>query len=131
MTIYCPKCGNKLEENFKFCPDCGKNLKGKFTFCPECGKKMILSEGIAPTPDKSDVFKPKKRKLRISFPRLSLHIPKKTAIAIIAIVCIAAAAIVLYPLDGTVKSRGRTFALTVTNDFSSNAECYLLMVPTR
>ncbi|UCD14434.1 MAG: zinc ribbon domain-containing protein [Thermoplasmatales archaeon] len=126
MSIYCPKCGNKLEENFKFCPDCGKNLKGKFAFCPECGKKMILSEGIVPTPEKKEVFKAKKRKL----PKLSLHIPKKTVIAIVAIVCIVAVvgatAIVLYPFDtAVVKSGGRTFTITVENTFGSEAECYL------
>ncbi|MCW4030004.1 MAG: zinc-ribbon domain-containing protein [Candidatus Bathyarchaeota archaeon] len=25
---YCPKCGNKVEENMVFCPRCGASLKG-------------------------------------------------------------------------------------------------------
>ena len=138
MPIYCPKCGNKLEESFKFCPDCGKNLAGKFAFCPECGKKMSSSEKIIePMPEKNEAFNIKKEKRRFTFPKLSLHFPKhlprKTGIVILAIVCLvvvvgAAAVMVLSPFDTTsVQSGGRTFTVTVTNDFTSNAECYLLI----
>lgn len=131
MLKYCPECGNKLEECFKFCPTCGKNLTGEFAFCPECGKKMILSEKrIAPLPEKGKTFKVKKRKSKITFPKLSLHIQRKTAIAIVAILCVAAVVsatvIVLSPFDTTgVQSAGRIFTITVENTFGSDAECYL------
>ena len=75
MPLFCPKCGNKLHGNFKFCPTCGKNLEGKFAFCSECGKKMPMA---------------KKAKTGVSFPKLSLRIPRKTLIAVIVIICIAA-----------------------------------------
>jgi len=133
MLEYCPECGNKLEESFKFCPNCGKNLTGEFAFCPECGKKMILSEKrIVHLPEKREMFKAKKEKSKITFPKISLHIPRKTVIIIIALVCLAvvvsAAVIVLSPFDTAgVQSGGRTFTVTVTNDFTSNAECYLLI----
>ena len=68
MPLFCPKCGNKLHGNFKFCPTCGKNLEGKFAFCSECGKKMPMA---------------KKAKTGVSFPKLSLRIPRKTLIAVI------------------------------------------------
>jgi len=131
MLKYCPECGNKLEEGFKFCPTCGKNLTGEFAFCPECGKKMILSEKrTVLLPEKRKTFKVKKRKSKITFPKLSLHIPRKTAIAIAAIVCAAAVVgatvIVLSPFDTTgVQSAGRIFTITVENTFGSDAECYL------
>ena len=64
MPIYCPKCGNKLEENFKFCPNCGKNLAGKFVFCPDCGKKMIPADKrMAPIPEKERL----KSSIKITF----------------------------------------------------------------
>lgn len=131
MLKYCPECGDKLEESFKFCPNCGKKLIGEIAFCPECGKKMILSEKkIVPTPEKRETLNVKKRKSRVTFPKLFHHIPRKTAIVIIAIICLAvvvsAAVIVLSPFDTTgIQSAGRSFTVTVNNIFGSDAECYL------
>lgn len=131
MLEYCPECGNKLKESFKFCPNCGKNLTGEFAFCPGCGKKMILSEKrIVSLPEKREMFKAKKEKSKITFPKISLHIPRKTVIIIIALVCLAvvvsAAVIVLSPFDTAgVQSAGRIFTVTVENTFNSDAECYL------
>jgi len=115
MPLYCPKCGNKLNGDFKFCPTCGKNLKDKFAFCPECGKKMPTA---------------KKAKTRATFPKLSLNIPKKAIIAIIVIICVAAvggtAVFIMNPFDNShVQSAGRTFTVTVENNFGEDAECYL------
>jgi transcription initiation factor TFIIIB Brf1 subunit/transcription initiation factor TFIIB len=31
---YCPKCGNKIEEDMVFCPKCGASLKGEQTAVP-------------------------------------------------------------------------------------------------
>jgi hypothetical protein len=31
---YCPKCGNKVDENMVFCPHCGASLKGSPTLGP-------------------------------------------------------------------------------------------------
>lgn len=116
MPLFCPKCGNKLQENFKFCPTCGKNLKGKFTFCIECGKKIPISK--------------KAKTSGISFPKLSLNIPRKTIIAIVVIICIAAvgatAVYIMNPFDNSdIQSAGRTFTVTVENNFGDEAECYL------
>ena len=116
MPLFCPKCGNKLQGNFKFCPTCGKNLKGKFTFCTECGKKIPISK--------------KAKTSGISFPKLSLNIPRKTIIAIVVIICIAAvgatAVYIMNPFEPSdIQSAGRTFAVTVENNFGDVAECYL------
>ncbi|UCF11863.1 MAG: zinc ribbon domain-containing protein [Thermoplasmatales archaeon] len=131
MLKYCPVCGNNLEEGFKFCPNCGKKLIGEIAFCPECGKKMILSEKrIAPTPEKRETVKAKKRKSRVTFPKFTRHIPRKTAIVIIAIICLAvvvsAAVIVLSPFGTNGgQSAGRSFTVTVENTFGSDAVGYL------
>ncbi len=115
MPLFCPKCGNKLHGNFKFCPTCGKNLKGKFAFCTECGKKMPIA---------------KKAKTGVSLPKLSLNIPRKAIIAIVVIICIAAvgatAVYIINPFETPdVQSAGRTFTVTVENNFGDEAECYL------
>jgi len=130
MSLHCPKCGNNLEDNFKFCPECGKNLAGSFFFCAECGKKISTTEQEKTVDSASPVIKPKKEKIKFTLPKFVTKIPKKTLIIIIAIICIVAVvgatAIVLYPFDGGTAPRGRTFTLTITNDYSSNAHCYLL-----
>lgn len=130
MSLYCPKCGNNLEDNFNYCPECGKNLAGSFFFCAECGKKMSTTEKEKTVDTAPTVTKPKKEKTKLTLPKFLTKIPKKTLIIIIAIICIVAVvgatAIVLYPFDGGAPSGGRTFTLTITNDYSSNANCYLL-----
>ena len=115
MPIFCPKCGTKLGGDFKFCPNCGKNLKGKFSFCAECGKKMPIG---------------KTTKNKISFPRISLHIPRKAIIAIVVIICLAAvgatAVIVINPFRPSgMQSAGRTFPVTIENTFGDDVDCYL------
>ena len=90
-------------------------MKGKFAFCCECGKKMPMA---------------KKAKTGVSFPKLSLRIPRKTLIAVIVIICIAAvgatAVVFMNPFDTSdVQSAGRTFTITIDNDFGEDAECYL------
>ncbi len=130
MLKYCPECGDKLEESFKFCPNCGKKLIGEIAFCPECGKKMILSEKkIVPTPEKRETFNVKKRKSRITFPKLSHHIPRKTAIIIIAIICLAvvvsASILIISPFNNGSKSKDRTFTVTIENKFNAETSCYL------
>ena len=130
MSLYCPKCGNNLEDNFNFCPDCGKNLAGSFFFCAECGKKISTTEKEKTVDTAPTVTKPKKEKMKFTLPKFLTKIPKKTLIIIIAIICIVAVvgatAIVLYPFDGGAGSGGRTFSLTITNDYSSSANCYIL-----
>ena len=131
MPLYCPECGNSLAENFKFCPECGKNLKGSFNFCPDCGKKMPITNEIEQKETITEEPQPKKEKTKFKFPKISIKIPKKTMIILLAIICIivvvVAAAIVLYPGETTeTTSGGRTFTITIRNDFSSSANCYLL-----
>jgi hypothetical protein len=130
MSLHCSKCGGNLDDNFKFCPECGKNLKGSFFFCAECGKKMTNTEkekSIETAPATSDT---KKEKTEFKLPKFLTGIPKKTLIIIIAIICIVAVvgatAIILNPFNGGAGTGGRIFTLTITNDFSSNAHCYIL-----
>ena len=40
---FCPKCGNKLEEQFK-CPKCQKLVNTDFVYCPYCGTAMFVTE---------------------------------------------------------------------------------------
>lgn len=132
MPLYCPECGNSLAENFKFCPECGKNLKGSFIFCPDCGKKMPITNDVTQKETISEEPQPKKEKTKFKFPKISIKLPKKTLIIILAIICIivvvGAAAIVLYPRETNETTMGgRTFTITIRNDFSSIANCYLLI----
>jgi hypothetical protein len=117
MVKYCPKCGNKVEENFKFCPECAKKLTGKFNFCPECGKKMPV---------------PEKTKIRFTLSEISLKISKKTAIAIISIICVAAVAATILMISpfgngtaGVGSAGGRTFIVTVESTYGSDVDCYI------
>lgn len=136
MSKYCPECGSKLEENFKFCPECGKKLISKFTFCPECNKKMLMlkdAKRLEKIETKKEVKTKAKEKTRFTLPKISLKISKKTAIAIISIVCVAvvvaAAILVISPFgNGTagVKSAGgRTFIVTVESTYGSDVDCYI------
>jgi hypothetical protein len=130
MSLHCSKCGGNLDDNFKFCPDCGKNLKGSFFFCAECGKKIPNTEKEKLNETAPATSDTKKEKTEFKLPRFLTKIPKKTLIIIIAIICIVAVvgatAIILNPFDGGTVTGGRTFTLTITNNYSSNANCYLL-----
>ena len=130
MSLHCSKCGEKLDDNFKFCPECGKKLKGSFFFCAECGKEISDTEkekSKETVPTASDT---KKEKTEFKLPKFLTKITKKTLIIIIAIICIVAVvgatAMILNPFDGGSATGGRIFTLTITNDYSSNAHCYLL-----
>jgi len=131
MSLYCSKCGNNLEDDFKYCPECGKNLSGSFYFCAECGKKAANAEKEKTVDTAPAVSEPKKEKIKFKLPKFLTKIPKKTLIIIIAIICIVAVvgatAIIYYPFDGGGATRGgRIFTLTITNDYSNNANCILL-----
>lgn len=139
MTKYCPDCGSKLKGSFKmpkYCPECGNRLEGSFKFCPECGKKMPMPEDtkrLEKVETKEEVKTKAKEKTRVALPKPSLKISKKTAIAIISIICIAvvvsAAILVISPFGngttGVGSTGGRTFIVTVNNTYSSSADCYL------
>ena len=127
MVKFCPYCGTNLEAGFKFCPECGKEL-------PEIKKTGEIKPEKVKTsePIKEEKPKPKKAKIKIKFPKLSFKkVSKKTAIIIVAIICIAAVisvaahVVVNNPFAASVGPRGRTFTVTVNNDFESDAECYL------
>jgi len=132
MMIYCPKCGFNLDEKFKFCPNCGKNLNGDFIFCPGCGKKMTKVKNESKQEINPIISTPKRTKNKFKFPKISFKNKKRILpiliIFVIAIVVIAAVAIVLLN-SGSDESEtgGRTFTITITNDFSKNAECYLVI----
>lgn len=139
MVKYCSECGNKLKESFKmpkYCSECGNKLEGSFKFCPECGKKMPMIKDVKRLEEietKEKVKTKAEEKTRFALPKPSLKISKKTAIAIISIVCVAvvvaAAVLVISPFGnwttGVKSAGGRTFTVTVNNTYSSSADCYL------
>ena len=133
MPKYCSECGNKLEEGFKFCPKCGAELVSKFTSCPECNKKISKdTKGLEKIETKEEVETKAKEKTRFALPKPSLKISKKTAIAIISVVCVAvavaAAVLVISPFGkGTTgaKAGGRTFTVTVESTYGSDVDCYI------
>ncbi len=131
MSLYCPSCGSKLEEDFKFCPNCGKNLKGNFIFCPGCGKKMPKTNIETNKEVSPIVTKPKPIKKKFKLPKINLKNKKIVLpiiiILIIIIVVIGGAAIILLNSDNNDSNiGGRTFTISITNDFSENADCYLV-----
>lgn len=131
MPLYCPGCGNKLDEDFKFCPHCGKNLKGNFIFCPGCGKKMPKTNNEPQRNISPIVDPPKKTKKKFKLPKISFKNKKLVfpiiIILIIVIAVIGAAAIIVLNSDNDDSNTGgRTFIISITNDFSENADCYLV-----
>lgn len=133
MTIYCPKCGIELEEKFKFCPGCGKNLNGDFIFCPGCGKKMSNVKSESNQEITPIVSEPKKAKTKFKFPKIKISFKNKKKILtlliifVIIIVVIAAAAYIVmnYEPDDS-PAGGRTFTISITNDYHENADCYIV-----
>jgi hypothetical protein len=134
MSLYCSGCGDKLDENFKYCPNCVKNLKGNLFFCSGCGKKMQTTnvEPKSEIPPVENIIETKKvKQKKFKLPKLSFKNNKKflpfLIILIIVIVVIAAAAVILlnYSPEET-NIGGRSFTILITNDFSKNAECYLV-----
>jgi len=132
MPKYCSECGKKIEESFKFCPECGAKLVSKFTSCPECDKKMPKdTKRLEKIETKEEVKTKAKEKTRFALPKPSLKISKKTAIAIISIVCVAvvivAAVLVISPFGNRTTSvaGGRTFTVTVESTYGSDVDCYI------
>lgn len=152
MVMHCQECGKKAEENFQFCPFCGKKLikpkicsncgaklKENFMFCPECGKKWSSSEKhLIPKSKKTEKPTPsKKAKSKAASPKMSLKFlknfkrPGKKVLMIISVICIvlvaAAAVIVFNPFNNanSSSSGGRTFAITIDNNFGSTVSCYI------
>jgi uncharacterized membrane protein YvbJ len=153
MVMHCQECGKKAEGNFQFCPFCGKKLikpkicsncgaklKEKFMFCPECGKKWGSSEKhLIPKPKKAEKTMPsKKANSKAASSKMSLCFlknfkrPGKKVLMIISVICVvlvvAAAVIVFYPFNNANtnnSSGGRTFSITIENNYSSNVDCYL------
>lgn len=150
---FCPFCGKKLIKP-KICSNCGAKLKENFMFCPECGKKWDSSEkSVMSKPkkaekteidDKVEKAEPvekttpsKKAKSTAASPKISLNFlknfkrPGKKVLMIISVICIvlvvAAAVIVFYPFNNanSSSSGGRTFAITIDNNFGSTVSCYL------
>jgi hypothetical protein len=131
MTIYCPKCGNDLEEKFKFCPNCGKNLNDDFIFCPGCGKKMTTTNNQPEQDITPIVSEPKRVKNKYKLPKLSFKNKRKilpiTIIFVIVIAVIGATALIILNSDSTVSNTGgRSFTISITNDYHKNADCYLV-----
>jgi len=126
MKKFCPFCGTKIETSFKFCPECGKGIpaavKGKQPEKVETNKKVETKNK-----------KTTKRKTRLALPQIPLNfkIQRKTAIAIVAIVCLAtivsAGVMVTSPFEATVvKSlEERTIPVTIENNCGHKAVCHL------
>jgi len=132
MSLYCPSCGSKLEDDFKFCPHCGKNLKGNFIFCPGCGKKMSKTNNELKRDISPMVSQPKKTKKKFKLPKFNsknkkIVIPILIILIIVIVVIAGAAYVVLTSNNGNSNNGGRTFSISITNDFSENAECYLVI----
>jgi len=139
MVKYCSECGNKLKESFKmpkYCSECGNKLEGSFKFCPECGKKMPMIKDVKRLEEietKEKVKTKAEEKTRFALPKPSLKISKKTAIAIISIVCVAivvaAVVLVISPFGnwttGVKSAGGRTFTVTVESTYGSDVDCYI------
>lgn len=140
MAKYCPYCGSEIEADFKFCPECGKSIpatvKGKKAEKEKKPEKVETKEKKE-TKEKAEVKekeKPKgKPKLKLKLPKIKLKIPKKTAIIIVAIICIVAvaSATTFVAINNNwfgatvVQSEERTFTINVTNELYSDVECYL------
>ena len=39
-TVFCSKCGAKVDKDTKFCPSCGEKLAPGAKFCAKCGTKV-------------------------------------------------------------------------------------------
>lgn len=146
---FCPFCGKKLIKP-KICSNCGAKLEENFMFCPECGKKWGSSEKSfipkskktekAGIEDKVEKTMPsKKAKSNAASPKRSRSFlknfkrPGKKVLMIISVICIvlvvAAAVIMFYPFNNANTNSssygGRTFAITIDNNFGSTVSCYL------
>ena len=116
------------------CPSCGTEVQPGFKFCPECGKPVPVPQNAIDRDTEKQNKKNESRK-KISIWRLAKKISRKMIMSIIAIVCItilvvAAAFYIIHQGEQNTNinaSGGRTFAIAVTNNFTSNASCYLLI----
>lgn len=143
MAKYCTECGAELEGDYKFCPECGTKTatvkKGKKTEKVKKeeeveGKKEEKKEEVDVKSEKEEKKK-KPAKFKLKLPSYIKKMPKKTGVLLLAIICIVvvvvAAVIYINPLgnmNGSVgPGGGRTFTVTVRNDFNQDAECYLLI----
>ena len=110
------------------CTVCGKKLDGKFKFCPDCGSEIKVE--VKP---KTKQKKQTKKTMKINWPKISLKIPKKTAITVVSVICIialaAAAVVYIAPFDttGSIVSStgGRTFSVSIENTADGAAVCFL------
>ena len=137
MVKYCPYCGIELEADYKFCPDCGKQVptgkKGAKHEKEKTPEKEEIEEKVEAKEKPKEKAK-KKAKFKFKLPKLSLKIPKKTAIIILAIVCVvivasAGAWVVIKgnPFGAAVVPPGKIFTITVENAFGTDADCHFLI----
>jgi predicted nucleic acid-binding Zn ribbon protein len=139
MVKYCPYCGVEVESDFQFCPECGKEMptktKSKKTEPTKKEEKQVKTEEKIETKEqeKPKITPKKKGKLAIKWPTHKFKkLPRKTMMVlfgIIAIVVIVVVSSVGIYLIGNMNANvtpggGRTFTLSVTNDFTKDAECF-------
>jgi len=145
----CSNCGTKLKEKFMFCPECGnkwassekivmsKPIKAETT---ESSKKVEATKPVEkPKPVEKVKSKKSSPKVSIGFLR-NFKMPGKKVLMIISVICIvlvvATAMILFNPFsnsnnNGGSSSAGRTFTITIDNNFSSTVSCYLTVGPLR
>ncbi len=150
MTKYCPSCSKKQKEEFKYCTDCGEKLQKApamcvfcghklgdfFKFCPECGN--YIAEGKKPKADtksKSSYIKTKDKN-KLSLPKFNFkRIPKNLMIilliVVVVVIVISAAYILLSsnPSSSGSEYGGRTFTVTIVNNYNYDVICDLKVGP--
>jgi len=129
MANYCPKCGECLDTAKKilFCPECGTKQENEFKYCPECGNRLSIDSQSTKKKKTKTVALPK-----INLPKISIKLPKvsrKYAVSLF-LICIVVLSIVgvwiFFPFsfNGTSNSN-RTFEITIRNTYSSTIACSL------
>lgn len=138
----CSNCGAKLKENFMFCPECGKKWDSSEKFVmskPKKAEKTEIDDKVEKAEPVEKTTPSKKTKSKAASPKISLNFlknfkrPGKKVLMIISVICIvlvvAAAVIVFYPFNNANTNSssygGRTFSITIENNYGSTVSCYL------
>jgi len=116
------------------CPSCGTQVQSGFKFCPECGKPVSPPQHIIDRKKGKEAIR-NDSGIKLSRMKLTKKISRKMMMSIVAIICIAvivvAAAFYIIHQGGQNTNinagSGRTLTITVNNNFTSNASCYLII----
>jgi len=99
MPNFCPSCGAKVDEGYKFCLSCGAKLQTESTNEPSNPEEQIVPEPPTQQPDSQDSI------TQATQPRKSNKILLMSLIAIIAVIIIIVVIVFMFTGGGVIDNR--------------------------